>query len=481
MADVGAAPPTTSDASRAGWRGAIGRASTSRFRSTIVFVGLGALVLRLVLGRFEPLPPNGRHGQVYADEYWYVRVAHNVLRLRGFVSPLWPASHAQTALHAPLTVILLLPATLLQPYGYTAQRATMALVGALAVVVIAYAARELAGPRVGVVAAVLAAVYPGLWVNDLVATSESPAVLLLAVVLLLSLRYRRAPRTTTLVGLGLAVGLLTLDRGELSILGLLLAVPAIVSVARRATRPLAAALRSLVVLGALCVVVVAPWSSYNQVRFHQTVLISTDLGSTLVGANCPQSYYGPLAGYDGILGPVQGRLCFGPVLLAELRAHPHGDEAVADGYFRHAAITYALHHWQRWPLVGALRELWLWSLWRPGWTVFMSGVYLGRPRWIAWTQIAAFWLLTPFALYGFVLARRRRLLVAPLVTLVAFTAAIGLLVVGHLRYRIPVELAWVLLGAIAIDRLALGGAGEPVPAGSVVAGAVSADQSAGAT
>ena len=86
----------------------------------------------------------------------------------------------------------------------------------------------------------------------------------------------------------------------------------------------------------------------------------------------------------------------------------------------------------------------------------MSGVYLGRPRWIAWSQIVAFWLLTPFALYGFVLARRRRIPVASIVTLVAFTAAIGLLVVGHLRYRIPAELAWVLLGAIAFDRLVLG-------------------------
>jgi hypothetical protein len=108
-----------------------------------------------------------------------------------------------------------------------------------------------------------------------------------------------------------------------------------------------------------------------------------------------------------------------------------------------------------------MRELWLWSLWRPGWTVFMSGVYLGRPAWIAWSQIVGFWLLTPLALYGFVLARRRRIPVAPLVTLVAFTAAVGLLVVGHLRYRLPAELAWVLLSAIALDRLVLG---EPAAA-----------------
>jgi len=433
-------------------------ASPERFRATVVLVGVGGLLLRLVLGRFEPSPPAG-HGQVYADEYWYVRVAHNVLKGRGFASEFWPHSHAPTALHAPLTVLLLLPASLVQPFGYTAQRATMALIGALTVVVLAYVGRELAGPRVGVVAAVLAAVYPGLWVNDLVATSESPAALLVAVVLLLALRYRRAPRTGTLVLLGLSIGLLTLDRGELSVLGLLLAVPAIVAVARTSALPIRTGVRALLVVGVLALAVVTPWSVYNQVRFHQTVLISTDLGQTLVGANCPESYYGPLTGYDG-------RYCFYSVLLAEIAAHPKANEAAADSYFRREAIHYATSHWERWPVVAGMRELWLWSLWRPGWTVFMSGVYLGRPRWIAWSQIVAFWLLTPLALYGFVLARRRRIRVAPLVTLVAFTAAIGLVVVGHLRYRVPAELAWVLLAAIALDRLVLGrrpGATTPAP------------------
>ncbi|HEV3212883.1 MAG TPA: glycosyltransferase family 39 protein [Acidimicrobiales bacterium] len=453
------APSPVRTVAPAGWRAALERAtSPARFSSSLLLVGLGGLALRLVLGRFEPLPPTG----LVADETWYVRVAHSVVNGKGFVWPVKP--FAQTALHGPLTVLLLAPATLLQPYGYTAQRATMALVGALGVVVIGLVGRELAGPRVGVAAAVVAALYPGLWVNDLVATSESPAVLLLAVVLFLSLRVRRDPATGTLVGLGLALGLLALDRGELAILGVLLAVPAIVAVARTSAAPAATAVRALLVVGVLAVLVVVPWSAYNQVRFHQTVPISTDLGQTLVGANCPQSYYGPLTGYNG-------DTCFLAVLYAyhNLPAPQRATEADADRYFRHAATTYAVHHWHRWPVVGLLREAWLWSVWRPAWTVRMASVYLGRPAWIAWSQIVGFWLLTPLALYGFVLARRRRIPVAPLVTLVAFAAAVGLLVVGNLRYRLPAELAWVLLAAIAVDRLVLG-APRGAPTASVGGG-----------
>ena len=402
---------------------------------------------RLVLQRFEPLPPSGK---VLADEVWYVRVAHNVLEGRGFMSPYFPLSHAPTALHGPLTVLLLLPATLLQPHGYTAQRATMAVLGALAVVAIGYAGREIAGARVGLIAAVLAAIYPGLWVNDLVATSETTAVLLLSVVVALSLRYRRAPSTSGVVLLGLATGLLALDRAELALLALVLIVPAVLAASKASGATAAGAARGLLVVVVLAVCVVVPWSAYNEARFHRSVAISNNFGQTLLGANCPESYYGPLTGYDG-------RTCFLPVLAQAERTLPKGSsEADFDAYFRRHAISYATSHWHRWPVVAVMRELWLWSLWRPGWTVFMSGIYIGRAQWIAWSQIVAFWLLTPLALYGFFVARRRRVPVAPLVTMVVFTAVLGLLVVGHLRYRIPAEIAWVLLGAIAVDRLAFG-------------------------
>lgn len=410
-------------------------------------VGLFALIVRLALGRFEPLPPTRitayqPHGPLAADETWYVHVAHSLLQGKGFT-----LGGQQTALHGPLTVLLLVPATLLEPHGYTLQRATMSLLGALSVVVLGFVARELAGPRAGLIAAVIAALYPGLWVNDLIATSETPAILLLCLVALLSLRARRAASPLWFVLAGAGIGLLALDRAELAVLGLaLLAACALPGAkARGELRRVALWLLAAVVVA---VAFVTPWTIYNEARFHRTVLISNDLGQTLVGANCPQSYYGPLTGYDG-------NTCFYPVLKrAEVAlAHQPYNEAAYDSYFRHAAVSYALHHVSRWPVVAAMRELWLWSLWRPGWTVFMATVYIGRPAWMTWAQIWGFWLLAPVAILGLFAARRRRVEVRVPAIMIAFTAAIGLLVVGHLRYRIPAEVAVVLLAAVAIDSL----------------------------
>ncbi|HTX64101.1 MAG TPA: glycosyltransferase family 39 protein, partial [Acidimicrobiales bacterium] len=416
---------------------------TGRFSTRAAVLGVLALALRLVLGRFEPLPPTRYlRGPLVADETWYVRVAHNLLEGRGFVF-----EGVQTALHGPLTVLLLVPATALQPFGYTAQRATMSVLGALAVVVIAYVGRELGGDRLGLVAGVVAALYPGLWVNDLVATSETPAIALLSVVLYLSLRCRRGLTWRRVVALGVTLGLLALDRGELAFLGAALCVPGVVVGSRGERRRGLVAGRSAAVIVVLALALIAPWAAYNQSRFHRTVLISDDLGQTLVGANCPQSYYGPLTGYDG-------NTCFFSVLAAEERAQPHANEAAQNAWFQHEAITYALHHASRWPEVAVLREAWLWSLWRPGWTVVMSAAYIGRPAWMSWLQIASFWVLAPVAFAGALLARRRRVRVGELVTMVVFTALLGLLVVGHLRYRIAAEVAIVTLSAIALDSLA---------------------------
>lgn len=432
-------------------------AAKSSFRRRAAALGAVGLVLRLVLGRFEPLPPTRfLHGPLTADETWYVRVAHNLLHGRGFTF-----DGVQTALHGPLTVLLLVPATLLQPFGYTAQRATMALLGALTVVVLAYVGRELGGDRLGLVAGALAVVYPGLWVNDLVATSETPAILLLSGLLLCSLRCRRGLTWRRVVVLGVLLGLLALDRGELAFLGAALCVPGLVVGSRGSPeRPRRIALASLAVV-ALAAALIAPWAAYNQGRFHRTVLTSDDLGQTLVGANCPQSYYGPLAGYDG-------DTCFLAVAQREELAQPHANEAEQQAWFEHEAITWAEHHASRWPVVAVLREAWLWSLWRPGWTVVMSAAYIGRPAWIAWLQIAAFWLLAPVAVLGAVLARRRAVRIGELVAMVVFTALLGLVVVGHLRYRIPVEIAIVLLGAVAAEAVASRAANAP-PAQSAAA------------
>ncbi len=66
----------------------------------------------------------------------------------------------------------------------------MTLVGVAVVVVVGLLAREIAGRTVGLVAAGLAAVHPGFWINDGLVMAESLTTLMVAGALWATVRYR---------------------------------------------------------------------------------------------------------------------------------------------------------------------------------------------------------------------------------------------------------------------------------------------------
>ena len=53
----------------------------------------------------------------------------------------------------------------------------------------------------------------------------------------------------------------------------------------------------LVLAAAVAGAVVAPWTAWNLTRFDEPVTISTNDGTTLLGANCRESYEGGFIGF----------------------------------------------------------------------------------------------------------------------------------------------------------------------------------------
>ena len=95
--------------------------------------------------------------------------------------------------HGPLTSLYLTPWSLGPGDNVAWQRFATTLLGIATVAVIGLVGRRLAGPRVGLVAAGIAAVYPNLWINDSLVMSESLACLIVAVALLVALDFDRRP------------------------------------------------------------------------------------------------------------------------------------------------------------------------------------------------------------------------------------------------------------------------------------------------
>jgi 4-amino-4-deoxy-L-arabinose transferase-like glycosyltransferase len=376
-----------------------------------------------------------RYDNGFYDAVFYRFEAISVADGRGFVVPLPGALGGQAAAdHPPLTSLVLVPAAKLTRGAFW-MRITMLLLGLAVVALVALLGRELGGPRVGLVAGGLAAVYPNLWMNDGLLMSETLAALTSVAALVLAYRLLRRPSVGVALGLGATCALAALTREELVLLVALLALPA----AWLATPDRRVRLRiSAGVVGA-AVVVSAPWVVFNLTRYDDPTFFSTGDGIALLGSYCARSYHAPAIGFWNLK-------CI-PVPQAP------GDQSVVSQDYRERAIKYAAHHLGDLPVVVATRLGRMLGVYNPGQLArYNSGE--GRPEWASLLGVATFLLLLPFAVWGGIwLRRRRRGRVWPLLAPVWLVLASTAFVYGTPRFRAPAEPVVVVLAAVGVMAL----------------------------
>jgi 4-amino-4-deoxy-L-arabinose transferase-like glycosyltransferase len=390
----------------------------------IVAAGVVLRVLYTVL--VAPWPPGIPDDQVYFN-----LMPGLLADGEGFAQPLLAArgEFRPTAAHPPLYPLVLAGPAELGLDGQLLQRLTGTLFGAGTIVVIALIARRLAGASAGLIAAGLAAVYPILVTADGALMSESLYGLLVGLSLLAAYRLVDRGRLADRGGLGLAallgalVGLAALTRGEALLLLPLVLVPVV-------RRP--GGLRAGAVACVAMVVVLTPWTVRNLVVFDRPVLISTNAGAVVAGANCAGTYYGSnIGGWD----------------LSCTLPYPEENEAGETAKQLRDGFDYASDHLTRLPVVAAARLARGWSLFQP-WQA-----NAGRSSVVQGIGVVMFWLLLPLAVYGLVTLRRRSaptwLIVVPIV-MVSITMVTSY---GYLRFRQPAEISLVVLAAVALEAL----------------------------
>ena len=331
----------------------------------------------------------------------------------------------------PLYVLYLAGASELIGTSVEAHRLASCVVGAGTVIALGLLGRRVAGPRVGLIAAGVGAVYPLLWVTDGTVMSESLLGLLTALALLAALRLLDRPESLGRAAvLGALVGAAALTRSEAGLLLVLLVLP-VVLIARRRW------LGNLAVAAAAMLLVLAPWAIRNAVTFDEPVGLSTNLGTMVAGANCDQTYYGDHLGVwiSGCLPPhPRGR-------LTNLRANTD------------AGLDYAGDHLGRVPVVVAARVLRLWGIYRPGQQLFDPIFREGRNQGVVVAGQLLFYLTLVAAAYGAWRLRPERgtlvVLAAPMV-MVTLMAAFAY---GIMRFRLPAEIPLIVLAGVALDQL----------------------------
>jgi 4-amino-4-deoxy-L-arabinose transferase-like glycosyltransferase len=403
---------------------------TRTFAVRLGLVVLAGLGLRLAFALHY-----GPHLQVGGDAFTYHLLANYLADGRGFVDAqvfFFTGVARPTAEHPPLYPLLLSVSSLLGGDSFGAHRVASCLMGTGTVAAVGFLGRRVAGERAGLLAAALAAAYPILVLTDASIYSESLYGLAIALALIAAYRYLDRPTPARALMLGGAIGLAALTRSEAILLLVLLAAP----VARRAGERRLARFG----LAALaCAVLVAPWTIRSSLALDSPVLLSTNLGGLVAGANCHSTYHGQNIG--------QWRFaCFGKL--------PRFDnQADLAAFLRRRGTRYARHHLGRLPIVAAVRVGRVWEVYRPLQNANYEATIEGRHRNASRVGLGFYYLLVPLALFGLVLLRRRGralvVLLAP-VLLVTITAAISY---GVTRFRIPADVSLVVLAGVGVDGL----------------------------
>jgi 4-amino-4-deoxy-L-arabinose transferase-like glycosyltransferase len=402
--------------------------------SAITAIGLG-IRIAAVLGR--------PHRSLGGDAYYFHQAANLLVEGKGFINPFYYYGHnlhqhIQTADWPPLFVWTLAMAAVVGFKSYFAQRIWCGIIGAAAVVVCGMAGREIGGRRVGILTALVVAIYPNIWMSDEPALSETITPLLVGLVLWAAYRFWKQPSVKRAAVLSLCLSVTVLGRDELTTLFVLLVLPLCLLARDSAWR------QRLVLVGvsaAVAIVVVGPWVGYNMSRFSRPVFISSGLGVTLSSSDCGLTWgSGRLEGFWSL-----------KCSLAVHEPKSHTDESIGEAVQQQAAIKFIKSHLNRLVPVEAAKIGRGFAFFRPMQQISLDVFFEDRPYQWALIGLWSYYGLFALSIGGVVVLIRRKITALPLVAVSVATVLTMMVAFGDTRYRTPFELVLAILASVAVD------------------------------
>jgi hypothetical protein len=426
---------------------------------------LGLLVLVGFVIRIDALRNSAPAVPALGDARAYHLLGENLSHGEGYIRP-YEFAHdhlrIQTAEYPPGLPVTLAVASKLGASSETSQRVLLCGIGALTVGAVGLIGRRLGGDGVGYLAALLAAVHPGLWNADVSLMAEPLASFMGAVLVLAALAVVDRPDLRRWAAFGLIAGLGCFVRSEFLLMGPLLMAP--VAWKTRGVHGTRAGLGRLALGLGVLVAVLVPWTVRNFVVFDTVVPLSNNSGSVAQGANCDAAYQGLYKG----LWVTNVRLggndtdesragCFAGFEIATYPGTPGAaNEAKAAAELRSQGTTYLLDHKRQVPGVMAARlgrTVGLYQFTQQRNFAFAEGrnaLWDGRGT-------RSFQLLALVAIAGLVTSSIRRtrtwerwLLVVPPFAVMVVVA----LTYGNPRFRAAAEPAVVVLAALGVFDIA---------------------------
>lgn len=408
------------------------------FGRKLLPVGVVALAVRLVYAIGWRFSTGLQYdGPVYLARAQFLRQGNAFLSTDDWI---FQQHVSQGAIHPPGNTVLIAFAHQVGLRSIHQTQLFGCLVGTVTVLVIAHLGREVAGRRVGLIAAWIAAVHPGLWSFDPTAMAETPGQLLTAVLLLLVYRFWRSPSLVGAAWLGGVAAAAAMTRSELLILVAILVIP-ICFIAPGTNRQALQRVGAAVLWAAM---VLGPWVGWNLVRFEHPVTLASGIDLSLAYAQCDDTWYGPNTGYWNL---------FCATDVPKRPGNEFADESELGRQYRKQAGAYIADHRGRWPVVLAARAGRTLSTYPPRQQITVEHERESREVLVLWAATLATWLSYLAAAVAFVRPPRTRRHLLPLLTPLAAGVAGAVITFGTSRYRSAGEVGLIILASVGVDAM----------------------------
>lgn len=364
------------------------------------------------------------------DELTYNNLASSLASGHGFVND----GHL-TAFRAPGYPFFVAALYLVLGPSFVMVRLLQAALAAVTLVFIYAIGKCLFNPRVGLIAAFCAAVYPLLVVMTGELYSEVLVTFLLALTLWLLVLDRQAPRRIYPWLIGFLLGVLTLVRPNLLLLVVLFPLCFF------AVYPLRRALVAGLIIAGVALLAIVPWTVRNYATFHEWIPLTTQTGLNFWQGNNPAANgSGSLPNRQTWNGPIPPELGLG------------GWRGLSEQQSSERFMQVAMQ-WIRENPVAAMRllPLKLRQLWSP---LALTTVSERRVPPLAETIVPVpYAVFIVLAVVGVIVTRKRWRALLPFYALILAVNISTLIFFGGARYALPMALSLLLFCAAGVDWL----------------------------
>lgn len=375
------------------------------------------------------------------DAAWYVTEGHALLRGHGYVEPRVFLSTDQflpTANFPPLWPGLLAAANWLGLDSSTASRYVGVGVGSLSIIVTGLTGRRVAGPFVGVLAALLVALNPMLIAADGSLMSESLYVLLVTTVVYLLTCSLERPRGRQFGLAGFVLGLAALTRSDAVII---LAVLVVALWWSLRVVPMRQRLGSILILLTAFSIPFGAWSWSRSSQMGGLVLATSNSGNLLTVSNCNGTYYGTRLG------------AIDEACASNLKPGENEREWAATA--RKKALRYTREHWERTPVVAAARMARVWGFWSPQPQARLEELETRNYHWqlLGWGYDL---VLVLGAIPGLIFLHRWRKTIVPMLAVIIGVTVTAAISNGNHRFRLAADPVVAICAAFSVALLFCG-------------------------